>query len=56
MIFSTFAKQTLKAISMKHLKTLSAAALLVAGCGGGADAPQLGKASIDEVIAAMTNE
>ena len=56
MIFSTFAKQTLKAISMKHLKTLSAAALLIAGCGGSADAPQLGKASIDEVIAAMTNE
>ena len=41
---------------MKHLKTLSAAALLIAGCGGSADAPQLGKASIDEVIAAMTNE
>ncbi|MBQ2098076.1 MAG: glycoside hydrolase family 3 protein, partial [Bacteroidales bacterium] len=38
------------------MKTLSAAALLVAGCGGSADAPQLGKASIDEVIAAMTNE
>ncbi len=56
MFFSTFAKQTFKAISMKHLKTLSAAALLIAGCGGSADAPQLGKASIDEVIAAMTNE
>ena len=41
---------------MKHLKTLSAAALLIAGCGGSADAPQLGKNSIDEVIAAMTNE
>lgn len=41
---------------MNHLKTLSAAALLVAGCGGAADAPQLGKNSIDEVIAAMTNE
>ena len=56
MFFSTFAKQTFKAISMKHLKTLSAAALLIAGCGSSADAPQLGKASIDEVIAAMTNE
>lgn len=41
---------------MKFMKTLSAAALLVAGCGGSADAPQLGKASIDDVIAAMTNE
>ncbi len=41
---------------MKFMKTLSAAALLVAGCGGSADAPQLGKNTIDEVIAAMTNE
>ena len=40
---------------MKLMKTISAAALLVAGCGG-ADAPKLGTNTIDEVVAAMTNE